>query len=1245
MIKNNVYYEWYASVSVPNPELVGYWIDLGADSKGRIIKTYNHDINRWVVLFDVSKDDYVPPFIGSNGNWWVDNRDTGVSATSSSPYIGDNGHWFVYDPINKVWSDTGIEARGHSAYEVAVENGYQGSEKDWLDSLSAASEEAAVVALEAADKANEAADKANEASEQVFEIVEDAVIATEKADEYTSNPPKIIDGNWWLYDIEQKKYVDSGIQAIGDAFTYKKEYPSVEAMEADLGTADVKIGEYVIINTGDVENPDDAKVYLKTGNGWKFIVDLSGMQGIQGWSAYDIAVKYGFVGTVEDWLQSLKQPAEDAAEEALAAKAEVEATNAAVKEAEAARVQAEDARVSAENARIEAENTRASNESTRVSNEATRQQQEADRQSNTATAISNANAATSAAQEATTDAIEATTNANTQANRAKEYADNPPEVHDDGYWYTWDEATDQYVNTGWQASGLRLLGEFDSLEELQATVTNPEYGDGYMINGDLYLWDGEQWNNIARIQGPEVELTKAKIEAALVGEVTTHTHDTRYYTKDQVDNTINGINTNLTNNYYNKSQVDSKLTAVYRFKGSVATENDLPTEGNIVGDVYNILSNDKNVAWTESGWDSLSSSIDLASLTANGLMSKEDFAKLQGIEANAQVNKIENITKRVQLNIVNKNVTIPEAIKISETEPTEEEIMWLDPSEDYNFASYTQEEVDANFVNKSGDSMTGDLLINGGKVWNANNDGAGSGLDADLLDGRNLGFANNEVALYAKFPTPDSLISDGFLADTYSEGNRDEDYFKALCKWAIYNYSSNGNRIILQGTANPNYWGWCVLSLYTAEGSSEDTQLPRYCSGQYNRLIGNTFKFGTNNYEWYYHELVNKDELEESLSYWYENNENSSSSTCSTGGNRNIIESLRSKFKRCVAKPYGDNEVVISYLNENDSTKFPDGSTIAGNAASQTYVMVHFPKYYHKTVEVSPNRWRTYISEVQIDNDYIEEPEMLVGVFEAYKPSEVNWLTSLAGVTSTASQTISTFYTQAQANGTDWGIINYRAHATIARMFCAYYGTTNISTLNEDIPCSGGTKRFDQGLTGSTLSLGNADGKVEVNGDAGYYSTSFLGLEDCYYSKWEMVQGVNILNGKWVIYDGGEFPDMDVDALEDAGATNIRVYQNTLGTTDSSSGFITKLAHGRYGDVIPIATGGSDSTYYCDYFWYNTGNRCFYRSGSSDSGSRCGVFVANAFNASSLSATHFGSRLAYYGPIKVVNSSTFTQLN
>lgn len=54
------------------------------------------------------------------------------------------------------------------------------------------------------------------------------------------------------------------------------------------------------------------------------------------------------------------------------------------------------------------------------------------------------------------------------------------------------------------------------------------------------------------------------------------------------------------------------------------------------------------------------------------------------------------------MNAVNKNVTIPEDIKISDTEPTEEEIMWLDPSENYDFTfdGYSQAQADARFVQK-----------------------------------------------------------------------------------------------------------------------------------------------------------------------------------------------------------------------------------------------------------------------------------------------------------------------------------------------------------------------------------------------------------------------------------------------------------------------------------------------------------------------------------------------------------------
>lgn len=1640
MIKNNVYYEWFASITVPNPDQVGYWVDLGADSKGRIIKVYNRDIEKWIVLFDVSKDDYVPPFIGSNGNWWVDNRDTGVKATAETPYIGENDHWFTYDPINKVYVDTGIEARGLSAYDIAVKLGFEGSEQDWIDSLSKASEDAAIAALEAANKANEAADKANQAVEEIEGIVDDAIAATDKAEEIASNPPKIVDNDWWIYDYDTKQYVNTGIAAIGDAFTYKKEYPSVEAMEADWGTADVKLGEYVLINTNNVEDPDDAKVYLKTQEGWKFIVDLSGMQGIQGWSAYEVAVKHGFVGTEEEWVQSLKQPALDAAAEALDAKAQVEATEQAVKEAEALRVTAEQGRVNAENTRVSNENTRISNEdsrkaeeskrvtaeneriaaensrkseedirktneanrisaessrasaetlrasaeverntneqkrieeetkrisseegrvaaetkrvdnedariaaetardtaeqeresneATRQANEAIRETQEAAREKNTADAITAVNEAKTAAQQATTNATTAANNANTQANRAKEYADNPPKVGDDGYWYLWDEVNDVYVNTGWPSSGIILKGSLDSPEDLD-TIVDPQLSDSYIVGTDLYFWNGTEWVNMGRFQGPQgepgkdAELSKAAIEAVLVGEVTTHTHDTRYYTKDQTDANIKVVADDLANNYYNKSQVDSKFTSVYIFKGSVDTIEDLPTEGNVIGDVWNVRKNDTNYAWTSEGWDALGGTAELASLTANGLMSKEDFAKLQGIEAGAQVNKIETITKRVLLNAVDKNVTIPEDIKISDTEPTEEEIMWLDPSENYDFTfdGYSQTQADELFVKKEQDkglstndytnadktkvtnltnyvtggtgavtdanaatitlskknpvngsastdtvvinkattttagvmsaadktkldaaltasdniatatklatartiwgqafdgsanisgnmtnvdhiymnnshtiyvkdtngnnldsfgfsntnnlhigyglaakgyntyinsneiyfrtsannvermritsdgkvgigttapdanlhvsgnkyniklnSTTGstedsafiwgsssnkntawrivdnptsglwlqygvsgadthnmtisgmnatnlnalkvkakNLTVNGSKVWHAGNDGTGSGLDADLLDGHHAGYKNGDLALYINLPKITDLISQGLLRSDYETvGYPTEDFLIALCKWAINNYIGETSHVLLQGEITPAVSGWCVLGLFANDGKDNATGLPKYCSGQVNLINKSSILFGSYNGTWYYKTLVDTSNLEDTLAYWYENDENNSSTTCATGGNRNVIESLRSKFKRCIAKPYGDDAALISYLNETDSNKWPDGTGATYETVRKESLMVHFPKYYHKTIERSPGIWRTYISEQQIDNDYIEEPELLLGTFEGIISDENGGaLTSTGSSISTASKTIAQFVAAAKVNGSMYGIGDYRSHATIARMFCAYYKTTNISTSNSAIPCSGGTKRYNYGWTGGTKALGNRDGKAAVNNDAGYYSTNFLGLEDCYYSRWEFVQGINILKGKYVVYDGGSFPDKDVAELETAGATNIRVvgYEPNPAATGVYNGWTKAIAQGKYGDVVPTAHGGSETTYYSDYSWFNPiANGIFLRSGFSDHGSLCGVFVANAGDASSSSWTILGARLAFYGKIVVVDSDTFKKM-
>ena len=63
-----------------------------------------------------------------------------------------------------------------------------------------------------------------------------------------------------------------------------------------------------------------------------------------------------------------------------------------------------------------------------------------------------------------------------------------------------------------------------------------------------------------------------------------------------VDSLINALEAQLTdvranfNNYYTKTDIDSKLGSTFTYKGSVETYANLPTEGNKVGDVWNIKS-------------------------------------------------------------------------------------------------------------------------------------------------------------------------------------------------------------------------------------------------------------------------------------------------------------------------------------------------------------------------------------------------------------------------------------------------------------------------------------------------------------------------------------------------------------------------------------------------------------------------------------------------------------------------------
>lgn len=238
--------------------------------------------------------------------------------------------------------------------------------------------------------------------------------------------------------------------------------------------------------------------------------------------------------------------------------------------------------------------------------------------------------------------------------------------------------------------------------------------------------------------------------------------------------------------------------------------------------------------------------------------------------------------------------------------------------------------------------------------WHAGNDGVGSGLDADLLDTHHAGFENDNVALYAKFPSWDTLISQGLLRSDYEDaGHPTEDYLKAICKWAIKKYANKGG-ITLQGKIIPNSIGWVVLSLYSDDGYDPTTLLPKHCSGQYNYLNLGVQMFGTRNFIWNYSgtfqgNAASATKLQTDRTIWGQNfNGTQNVSGNMTGvGNITMSGNIYMGGNRYIyAKNADGSDMPIFYTNSNNELVIGTGNTQKG---TNTYLSGYEIKFRTST--------------------------------------------------------------------------------------------------------------------------------------------------------------------------------------------------------------------------------------------------------------------------------------------------------
>lgn len=324
--------------------------------------------------------------------------------------------------------------------------------------------------------------------------------------------------------------------------------------------------------------------------------------------------------------------------------------------------------------------------------------------------------------------------------------------------------------------------------------------------------------------------------------------------------------------------------------------------------------------------------------------------------------------------------------------------------------------------------------------------------------------------------------------------------------------------------------------------------------------------------------------------------------------NSGVLKTILSKFRRCLCKKTKDGEVTISYLRDDNSNFYADGSA-AKLDGTEGDVMVDFPEFYYKWEQVDSNRFRYRFAEYNVDGTFKHVPRSLVGAYKAYQTG--NKLYSRSGVTPTTNVSSGQFDTYVSARGKGYQRIDFQQHCVIAFMLYAKYGNRNLQAVLG----AGGATYSPATTTGSSNATGNADTKNESS-----KYVCGLGLEGVFGGIYEWVKGVEINNRVWKITD------------PDGSIRNVNA-----GTSD---GWITNIAaeNGPFFDMVPTNVGGSDSTHYSDYYYQTSGNSLVLARSSYGSGPYGGVAFANAYYGASDTNSNYGSRLAFRGVIREAES-------
>ena len=409
---------------------------------------------------------------------------------------------------------------------------------------------------------------------------------------------------------------------------------------------------------------------------------------------------------------------------------------------------------------------------------------------------------------------------------------------------------------------------------------------------------------------------------------------------------------------------------------------------------------------------------------------------------------------------------------------------------------------------------------------------------------------------------------------------------------------------------------------------------------------------------------VTSQNLEEFDWYGVSWSETSSNPDCTRIGNMDMhrslpIQSMMKPFAFQTQPLYKDQFVPMKE-NFSEAMYGHVNNGEAGQVASTVNVMIKIPEFWYVDDYTPGTKTHNLKICPHAKPGWYHHKEAYVSAYEAFNFDNKGRLVSMRSVVPTVNFNRTNGRTWARANGFDgeakWNLYTYEEHRAICHLFLVEYATRNSQkAVNTELTpegfrqgglgsgCTTGTATINGAQTwsfiptGSSDSLGSGSGEVTVTiqqTDQSGSNTStitrkcnrYRGIENPFGHIWKHTDDII---SKYEAPCRTWYKSVKPDQF----ATNKNNSYKPLCSVDNVNvGYKTEIKATPACDFFSMSvSGGSETTYWCDYNWDNTdaSEHCLLIGGYSGAGGGAGLFALHSMDGVGHSDAVLGSRLTY----------------